>query len=227
MSCCGFLYRDCFAVSFKRQFKPILETKNLPPDQHTYIDSVYIPTVSKVESEYKRAAYAFKILTNIIIIGGVVITALISLNQVFVGDLNDPLFWITWGLSLLTTIASKMLYSYSFDKKYLVKGDFMVRLRSEGLLFLQNSGVYEALDANSGFKLFVSRTEDLHRRSTGNSAMLEFNDTIEIVGTAPMDEESQPVMRSRMGASGGAVLASGGAILTSMTRLHNDSDDEF
>ena len=198
--CC--LCRDCASPPFKRSFRGLISNLSLPERQLKYINERYIPVVSKTESEYRRSAYAFKILTNVIIIGGVTLTALISLKEAIDGNLNDPLFWIMFVISLSTTIASKMLYSYSIDKKYLVSRDFMVRLQTEGMRFTHGVGVYEALDEDARFAVFVQRVEDLHSRSTENASMLEFNDTIEIVSTDVPNEENEPIMRSRMGAGG-------------------------
>jgi hypothetical protein len=153
-----------------------------------------------------------------IIIGGVIVTALISLNQVFAGNLNDPIFWITWCFSISTTIASKVLYSYSFDKKYLIARDFMVRLQAEGWQYIHGIGTYEALDAESRFTVFVSRIEDLHKRSTENASMLDFNDTIEIVGT-----DDRPPMRSRIGASS---IASTLTSLSSFVLTHSPAHED-
>lgn len=210
--CCG------ITPSFRNVFARAIAGVNLPPRQLTYINDRYIAVVAKTEADYWRSAYAFKILTNIIIVGGVTITALISLREAIGGSgLSDPLFWITFVLSLATTIASKMLYSYSIDKKYLISRDFLVRLQGEGIRFIHCIGTYEALDCDARFAVFVQNVEELYSRSTENSSLLDFNDTIEIVDP---DSDVGPLIRSRNGAN---TLRSD--IVRSLSTLWSGDDD--
>lgn len=191
--CC--LCKNCCDRPFKRNFTPQLQYRHLSPEQLAYINDRYLPVVEKTESDYRRTSVAFMILTNMITIFTIVVAALISLNQVVVGNFRDPIFWITWSLTVLTAIANKILYAYSIDKKYIVNFALQEKLKAEGWKFTQGVDIYEGIGQDVAFKLFVSQIEEFRTKSAESNALLNFNDTVEIV---PREAQNNgPVMQSR------------------------------
>ena len=157
-----------------------------------YIKNRYMQLVSTTESDYRRTTVLFMLLTNIITIAGILITALVSINQVYTGTLRDPIFWITWSLTILVTISNKILYAYGIDKKYIINYSMQERLKAEGWKFADKVGIYDGLSGEESYRLFVLRIEEIQARSAESAALFEFNDTVEI-----LDVEKGPTMRSR------------------------------
>jgi hypothetical protein len=154
--------------------------------QKEYIVERYVDLVSHAESDYRRTVFLFIVLTNIITISGVMITALVSLDSINADDItgrNSIIFWIVWTMSIALTLANKWLYSFSIDKKYVLNHSTLEKLYNEGWTFLSGVGKYRKHDdLDVRFKVFCTRVEKIRMKSVESLSSIEFADSADILG---------------------------------------------
>lgn len=148
-----------FKSSFSIRFSVLLDALPLSRLEKEIVRQRYLKIVEIAESEYRVTQILFLLLSNVITIASVLITAFVSFDRMSTG--NSALLWTTWGLSIALTLANKWMYSFNINKKYVLNVAFLQKLHSEGWCFVAGTGRYDELDYGSRFKVFCQRIEKL------------------------------------------------------------------
>jgi hypothetical protein len=111
----------------------------------------YLRVLADYKARSTRYTISFYALRIIVGIGSLLVPALLSIQQIGVGNsdqseskkqLDIALFWSTWVLSLLVTMSNGLFTLMKVDKKYYFMHTLLEQLRSEGWQFMTLTGRY-------------------------------------------------------------------------------------
>jgi hypothetical protein len=105
----------------------------------------------------QRRYYALRI---VVIIGGVTVPALVSLN-VRKGDVAHTLAWITFAASLVVALAAALETFFGYGERWRTFRRTAESLKSHGWQFFELSGPYAAPDHATAFPTFATQVEAL------------------------------------------------------------------
>lgn len=160
--------------AFEQRYTKSLNSLPISSYQKEVINNRYICVVNDAAASYRNTATAYYALTNIITIAGVLIASLIVLNKFFEAEL---LFWMSWILSIILAISNKLLYSFNISKKYILNGEIVEKLQSEGWAFMVGIGRYKkCITLDQRFEMFCSRVEKLKLKAVESKSDLELTD---------------------------------------------------
>lgn len=171
----GAIFRH-FKPSFSKKFKIAIES--LSYHQQKVIIYRYLDMVEEAEHEYRKIKIFYIIFTNVVTVAGVLITGLISLDKINLisSTFAEILFWIVWALSILLTLANKLIYSFNIHKKYVISYATLEKFYSEGWMFIAGIGRYNTINLDKKFKLFCTRIELIKFKSIESLPEVETND---------------------------------------------------
>jgi hypothetical protein len=185
-------------TSFKASYLAQLELLPLPEDHKAYMTNRYLGLVSAADRARWQSYLLFHILTSVITIAGVAVTAFVSIEH----NADNPtatlaLAWSVWALGLILTLANKTLYVFDIPNKNVVYNVVYEKLKSEGWSYLSGVGRYESLSNEvARFHLFSTRIERINLKSLKVSAEVEAASTLgEILSAGPARAESIIVSR--------------------------------
>jgi hypothetical protein len=175
-------FTSLFNPSFQEKFIIALDALQLNENEKNIIKFRYVDMVYEAEKDYRRICILYIILTNIITISGVLITALLSLNKMqFISTHATTIFWVVWSLSIIVTLANKWVHSYNIDKKYILNTSFLEKLYSEGWSFVSGIDTYDMV-IHERYSLFCTRIEQLKMKSLENITDLQTSKYNDILG---------------------------------------------
>ena len=151
---------------FSTRFIRAIDTLNLGETDRVIIMERYLNIISGAQKDYSRNAVLFILLSNIVTIGGVLLSSLIAIQQIclFVNNnvANISMFWTTWILSVVVTISTKSLFSFDIAKKYLLNDITLEKLKSEGWQYVEGVNHYTTCkNIHERTKLFGARIESI------------------------------------------------------------------
>jgi len=149
---------------FKQRFTKVINKLALSDTERELITSRYINIVTTTEANYRRVFVLYILLSNLVTIAGVLITALVSLDAVNVYS-KAAFFWVIWGLSIALTLSNKWLYSFEIHKKYNKLATILEKFYSEGWSFASGVGKYASGDIHARYKLFCARVERIKMKT--------------------------------------------------------------
>ncbi len=162
----------------EQKYAKLLNDLPLTQFEKDVLGARYLSILEKTVIEYKYNHVMFVILTNIVSIAGILVTSLLLLEQI--PDLGPTsatgLFWTTWALALLLTLANKWLNTFDVYKKYILNKIVLEKLKSEGWQFITGIGRYRCSILADRFELFCARIEHIHLKSIENMPEMEMND---------------------------------------------------
>lgn len=117
--------------------------------QKNLLSHRYVILINDYEHRCFMVMIFFHISHVIVTVGSLIVPALLSIQYTDTKNTNtDPatfsfqIYWTTWVVSLLVTIANGVLTLFKIDKKYYFLHTTLEHLRSEGWQFLELSGRY-------------------------------------------------------------------------------------
>ena len=156
---------NIFSSDFGEKYMSAMNRLSLSDSQKEIINDRYISIVTCAELEYKLNCALYFILTSIITLASVLLTAFISFDIVS-GVPGAKMFWALWVLSLSLTLANKVLYSFNINKRYILAIAILEKFRSEGWTFAAGTGRYSAIfDLDARYRLFMDRVERIKIKS--------------------------------------------------------------
>jgi hypothetical protein len=162
--------------TFEQNYVKALTSLPISNYQKEIINNRYVCVVNDATTSFKRTSAAYYALTNIITIAGVLIASLIVLNRFFAEE-TELLFWLAWTLSIVLAISNKFLYAFNISKKYVLNGEIVEKLRSEGWSFMVGIGRYKKYTTlDQRFEAFCARIEKLKLKAVESKSELEFVD---------------------------------------------------
>jgi hypothetical protein len=157
----------------------IVEILSLSNSKKILFRQRYLRVLADYKARSTRYTISFYTLRIIVGIGSLLVPALLSIQQIGVGNsdqsdakkqLDIALFWSTWVLSLLVTMSNGLFTLMKVDKKYYFMHTLLEQLRSEGWQFLTLTGryaIYRRPDISGGlshdlaFGLFCHMVEKI------------------------------------------------------------------
>lgn len=134
-------------MTFSKTFLQLLTSRSmshrLTAFQIDYIKTRYLALVDHTESRRSRYLFINKLITYCILLGTVVISACLSLERLdFSETPKAVLFWIPWCLSFVVMFLTRVSDT-GLNKRYIAIEFFLEKMKSEGFLFLAQSGPYD------------------------------------------------------------------------------------
>lgn len=155
-----------FWGSFKSRFTKQLDLMPLSQQERDIIINRYVHLVILAEAKNRWSGVFYYLLTNIVTISGVLITAFLSLDKFTDG--SSYTYWVCWSLAIILTIANKMMYAFNINRSYLLSVVVLEKLYSEGWSFVSGIGKYNIENITDRFRMFCSRIEKIKIKTLKN-----------------------------------------------------------
>ena len=143
-----------YREQLKQDMGELIEALNLPDLQKRFLHSRWLDQVLWMEGRADVARDRYYAMRLIIIIGGVMVPALVSLNI-------PILRYISIILSLLVAIAAAVEELFHYGERWRHYRRTVELLKSEGWQFFQKSGPYEGKSHAEAYPTFTARVEDV------------------------------------------------------------------
>lgn len=145
-----------------RQLAEAIDHLGLDPVQRAYLHERWVGQLSYLSHGARRAQRRYYGLRLVAILGGVLVPALIGLN-------NTYSHWVAFVLGLLVAAAVALEEFFRFGDRWRHFRQQSELLRSEGWMYLEGAGpTYRRYDTPAeGFRTFVNRAEEAMRREVG------------------------------------------------------------
>jgi hypothetical protein len=154
----------------KEDLGTLVDALKLSDLQKHFLHSRWLDQIIWMEGKADSARSWYYRLRLTIIIGGVSIPALVSLNTPALMNLtiNDRIAstvgWITFGLSLLVALSAAVEQFFNFGERWRHYRRMAETLKTEGWQFFQLSGPYRRYESHAeAYQTFASRTEETNQ----------------------------------------------------------------
>ena len=140
--CCCMRYKD------RSNFQNILQSLELAPVQKQIIQTRYLDILENFQKRAHTYSIAFFSGHFIVTVGSLFVPALLSIQNsdksfTFTGtNFTVQIYWTTFVITILVTIANGILALFKIDKKYYFLNTSLERLRSEGWQYFGLTGRY-------------------------------------------------------------------------------------
>ena len=142
----------CFGKSFfVDNLKPKINDLE-DEGQRDYLNIRYLRVVKRLEEVTKRTSMLYYIFSINVTVGSLLIPPLLSVDE-------KDAFWAIFSISLLVSGSNAIIKLFHLDKTYVTRHIRLNQFKSEGMLYLSKSGVYNILNADERFRLFVNNIE--------------------------------------------------------------------
>ena len=159
----------CFGKSyFIKNFRSI--TRTYEKEERDYINLRYLRIVKNLETTTKRSALFYYLFSSIITTGSILVPSLISIQERPLNsnpteeekqDHSNKVYWSVWIISIAITFANGFMKLLRLDQTYISRNLRLNQLRSEGVMFISETGDYEGMTDKERFKRFVSNVEKI------------------------------------------------------------------
>ncbi len=193
--------RKQYSLSFRHA---IQDLNTLTDFQKILITHRYILLVKDYERRCFLLSVYFHVSHIIVTVGSLIVPALLSIQYTDTSsttstawdsqEFSYQIYWATWVISLLVTIANGILALLKIDKKYYFLHTTLEHLRSEGWQYLELSGRY------SGFYT-------PHETPTHNNQFIYFCHIIEKIKMKQVEEEYYKLNESQAPVTGATARA--------------------
>ncbi|NOY58806.1 MAG: DUF4231 domain-containing protein [Calditrichaeota bacterium] len=147
----------------KSEMTTIIEKLDLDESQNRFMRSRWLDQVLWMEGKAAKSQRPYYALRLIVIIGGIIVPALVSLQ--FDPSIQIIIRWITFGLSLCVAISAAVEGFFNYGKRWQHYRSTVELLKSEGWQFFQMSGNYRNYDSHSkAYPEFAERVENILRQ---------------------------------------------------------------
>jgi Protein of unknown function (DUF4231) len=209
--CCCMSYRD------RSNFQNILQEIDLSRVEKQIIQTRYLDILENFQKRAHRYSLAFFGGHFLVTVGSLFVPALLSIQNSNLGPVfAEQIYWATFVISILVTIANGILALFKIDKKYYFLNTTLERLRSEGWQYFGLTGRY------SGHLIG-------HNKPTYSNQFVYFTHYIEKIKMKQVEEEyykaDEKTSQGPLGTGGS--LSSGGNTSSSANQdLYPPSPDQ-
>jgi hypothetical protein len=155
-------------------YKQVLGTVSLSAEKRQIFEDRYMRLLEASYQRCRKIAIVYNTHRLLITVGSIIVPALLSIQhtdqlqgwtQAYQG-----VYWTTWLLSLLVSIANGMLTMFKFDRKYYLFHAVFEQLKTEGWQFLGLTGNYRGTTETHSHELqfgpFSHTVERIRMRQT-------------------------------------------------------------
>lgn len=161
--------QDAYNQWLKEDLGQLIETLKLSDLQKHFLRSRWLEQIMWMEGKANAARNWYYRLRLTVIIGGVIIPALISLNTpAVIGDISDgaaaAISWTAFGLSLLVALSAAVEQFFNYGERWRHYRRMAETLKAEGWQFFQLSGPYRRFKSHAdAYRAFAARTEEANQ----------------------------------------------------------------
>ncbi len=159
--------QDDYHQQLKKELGTLIDTLELPDLQKQCLRSRWLDQIMWMEGRANRARDWYYRLRLTVIIGGVIIPALVSLNTPAVTTVNvspevaKAVGWATFGLSLLVALSAAVEQFFNYGERWRHYRRMVETLKIEGWQFFQLSGPYRRYKSHAdAYRAFAARMEE-------------------------------------------------------------------
>ncbi len=159
--------QDDYHQQLKKELGTLIDTLELPDLQKQCLRSRWLDQIMWMEGRANRARDWYYRLRLTVIIGGVIIPALVSLNTPAVTTVNvspevaKAVGWATFGLSLLVALSAAVEQFFNYGERWRHYRRMVETLKIEGWQFFQLSGPYRRYKSHAdAYRAFAARVEE-------------------------------------------------------------------
>jgi hypothetical protein len=184
-------------TSFRKHYVSLVDALPLTDLEKDIIKDRYMDIVTAAEEARQRTNYVYTILTNIITISGVLITAFVSFNKLSTenDEVTQIFLWVVWCLGIILTVANKWLYVFNVPRNYILNVVLLEKLYTEGWSFVSGIGRYKTDNHGLRFRLFCSRIEKIKLKSLECMPEMEYTEVVNDILTAGSGTDPQKKVR--------------------------------
>lgn len=154
------LKQDIYAGQLKQQFHQIIDGLTLSDLQKRFLHDRWLEQLLWFESKSAYNQRRYYVLRLMIIVGGVTVPALVSLN-IQAGEARQWLTWVTFGVSLVVAVATALEAFFGYGERWRSFRRTAEALKAHGWQFFELAGPYVARDHATAFPAFAARVETL------------------------------------------------------------------
>ena len=133
--------QDTYAEQLKEQFRQIIDGLTLDDLQKRFLRDRWLDQLVWFEGKSAHNQRRYYLLRLVIIVGGVTVPALVSLN-IRQEEAAQTLAWITFGVSLVVAIAAALEAFFGYGERWRSFRRTAEALKSHGWQFFELAGPY-------------------------------------------------------------------------------------
>lgn len=126
-------------------YRQVLGTISLSAEKRQLFEERYLRLLESSFKRCRKMALIYNSNRITITIGSILVPAILSIQRTDYlsnSEAAQALFWITWTVSLLVTVANGLLTMFKFDRKYYLFHAAFEQLKTEGWQYLALTGNY-------------------------------------------------------------------------------------
>lgn len=173
-----FSYRDYL----RQEFSDLIEQLQLTPLQKRFIKGRWLDQLLWLEGRSEKDKKQYLRLRIVTIVGGVIVPALVSLNNVQNTHLRTVIGWITFTTSLTVAVSAAVEEFFQYGESARRYRNTAEGLKIEGWSFFQLSGPYEtAASHQDAYKTFAAHVESIIQKDVEgyNAEMMKKQEKME------------------------------------------------
>ena len=144
-------------ANFKRDMSAAFSELDITAAQRHILFYRYVSAVDSYERAHCRANFVYTALRAMVTIGSLVTPALLTVQR----DATIGVYWLTFALSLVVTIANATTELFSLQKRTRVYWLTFKKLESEGWKYVSSSGKYAGQTHANSFAAFTTNVETM------------------------------------------------------------------
>jgi hypothetical protein len=131
-----------------RNFNVLVDTAELPDYKKELLKFRYLKILRDFQNRCRWYSSIFHNCRIMVSVGSLLVPALMSIqyskNSLFssIQSFEVPIYWATWAISLMVTIANGIYTLFKIDKRYYFLHSVYEKLQSEGYQYLSLTGKY-------------------------------------------------------------------------------------
>lgn len=151
-----------YSAFLRQELGDTIDQLDLPAREKRFIKGRWLDQLLWLEGRAGKDQKKYLRLRIITIVGGVIVPALVSLNNVDNVRLRNFLHWITFGTSLTVAVSAAVEEFFQYGQSYRRYRSTAEGLKIEGWSYFQLSGPYEdAEDHQDAYKTFAAHVEKI------------------------------------------------------------------
>jgi len=157
--------KDPYREFLKKDFSEIFDTLKLQDLQRKFLASRWLDQVLWMEAQAGQARNRYYRARLITIVGGIILPALVSLNNTSNAKVRDVLIWGSFGLSQVVAVSAAVEEFFHYGERWRHYRRTVESLKTQGWQFFQLSGTYINFSTHEqAFSAFAGQIEEIIQR---------------------------------------------------------------
>lgn len=140
----------------------VIDQLDLSDREKNFIKSRWLDQLVYADKSATRDQKRYFRLRLVTIVGGVIVPALVSLNNTENVQLHEIIGWVTFGTSLIVAVSAALEEFFQYGESYRRLRNMAEGMKIEGWSYFQLSGPYEnATSHKAAYKTFAAHIENI------------------------------------------------------------------